>query len=88
MIQTRENNLQILRIVQLSILIGVKKLDEIVTVGLRNIGKSILTEEVQEVGWGDEAIFITIKTLKAAIWFEVEVGAQELSEDFEFLLDL
>lgn len=87
-VHTRQDYLKVLWITQFAVLVRIEEFHEIITISFTGTGESVFSKKVQEIQWNDEAVLVSIETLKTAIRLKVEVRAQELSQYFNLLLEI
>ena len=81
----RQYNLKEVGVSQLPVLIRVEEFHDIVAVGLSAIRDPILSQEVEQIHWSQETIFVPVEPLKAGVAVKGLVGAEELAKDLELL---
>ena len=76
MVQAGQHYLQVLGVVQFSILVGIEEFDKVVTISFTRICKAIFSQKVEKIERHHVAILIPIKPLKAAIGLKVKIESK------------
>lgn len=64
---TREDHLHEVRVVQLSILISVKELDQVVAVSFSHVVYSVVSEKIQYFHGSNESVFVPVHSLEKRV---------------------
>ena len=71
MVDARQHDLEVLGVVELAVLVGIEEFDEIVAICFTSLGKTVLSQKIQEIEWSHEAVLVSVEPLKAAIGLEI-----------------